>query len=316
MSTGSLFNTGATTSAFGQTLGQTQQTGTAVAKFQAPTETDTLVKGSSTQYVQTKQQCITFMKEYAEKSLEELRMEDYTANRKGPQQQAGGLFGGASVQQNTGMFGQTQPTASLFGQQQPAQQTTGPLFGSNNMSTSSFGANNTTSGFGASTGGLFGKPLTTPAATTASTFGTFGTTPANNAFGFNKPIGQAAPSLFGQTAQPTATGFGQPAPQNTFGTASTFGQPAQNSLFGGAVSSAAPAPAFGGLGTTSTAGNTGFNFGSNTTAQNTGGTCKFKFLQYSYFIQISNYFRSVRSFKASLWCFNNFRNCSSYFRVP
>lgn len=149
MSAGGLFNTGATTSAFGQT---SQQTGTAVAKFQAPTETDTLVKGSSTQYVQTKQQCITFMKEYGEKSLEELRIEDYAANRKGPQQQAGGLFGGSNVQQSTGMFGQQ--TTSLFGQQ-PAQPTTG-LFGSNTLGNApSFGAANTSGGFGSTAGGNY-----------------------------------------------------------------------------------------------------------------------------------------------------------------
>lgn len=181
MGGGSLFNTSANASAFGQTqqqpggaFGQTQQTGTAVAKFLAPTETDTLVKGASTQYVQTKQQCITFMKEYAEKSLEELRLDDYAANRKGPQQQTGGLFGGA--QQSTGMFGQTQQTTSLFNQQ-PAQPTTG-LFGSNTMgSASGFGATNTPSGFGSTTGSLFGKPMTP--ATTASTFGSFGTTQTN-----------------------------------------------------------------------------------------------------------------------------------------
>lgn len=85
------------------------------------------MKGSTTSYVQTKQQCITFMKEYAEKSLEELRIEDYAANRKGPQAGAG-LFGASQP----GVFGSTmQQTApgSLFGAQQNTQQTTG-LFGS------------------------------------------------------------------------------------------------------------------------------------------------------------------------------------------
>lgn len=84
------------------------------------------MRGSTTSYVQTKQQCITFMKEYAEKSLEELRIEDYAANRKGPQ--GGGLFGA----NQPGVFGSTmQPTAtgSLFGAQQNTQPTTG-LFGS------------------------------------------------------------------------------------------------------------------------------------------------------------------------------------------
>lgn len=117
----------ATTSGFGQpSLGQ-QQTGTAIAKFSPPNETDTLLKGSTTSYVQTKQQCITFMKEYAEKSLEELRFEDYAANRKGPQ--GAGMFGAT---QQSGVFGGLQqPTSnSLFGNQQNTQQPTTGLFGS------------------------------------------------------------------------------------------------------------------------------------------------------------------------------------------
>lgn len=120
---GGLFG-GTTQAGFGQQA-TNQQGGTSIAKFQAPQETDTLIKGSSQSYVQTKQQCITFMREYAEKSLEELRIEDYAANRKGPQGGAG-MFG---AQQTSGVFGaSTQPQAnSLFGNQS-TQQTTG-LFG-------------------------------------------------------------------------------------------------------------------------------------------------------------------------------------------
>lgn len=90
------------------------------------------MKGSTQSYVQTKQQCITFMKEYAEKSLEELRHEDYESRRKGPQagaQVGGGLFGST---QPAGVFGSTmqQPQSNtLFGAQQNPQQPTG-LFGS------------------------------------------------------------------------------------------------------------------------------------------------------------------------------------------
>ena len=123
-----------TTTGFGQpSLGQQQQqqqqqSGTAIAKFLPPSETDTLLKGSTQSYVQTKQQCITFMKEYAEKSLEELRFEDYAANRKGPQ--GGGMFGAT---QQTGVFGgslQQTPSSSLFTTQQNTQQPTTGLFGS------------------------------------------------------------------------------------------------------------------------------------------------------------------------------------------
>jgi hypothetical protein len=125
---GGLFGASAT-GGFGQQPQASQQGGTAIAKFLAPQETDTLMKGSTTSYVQTKQQCITFMKEYAEKSLEELRFEDYAANRKGPQAGAG-MFG--AQQQTPGVFGSTmqQPAAgSMFGAQQTQPQTTG-LFGS------------------------------------------------------------------------------------------------------------------------------------------------------------------------------------------
>lgn len=127
---GGLFGATSAGGGFGQPGMNNQQGGTAIAKFQPPLETDTLMKGSTTSYVQTKQQCITFMKEYGEKSLEELRIEDYAANRKGPQPGTGGMFG--ATQQGGGVFGSTmqQPaTGSLFGAQPNTQQTTG-LFGS------------------------------------------------------------------------------------------------------------------------------------------------------------------------------------------
>lgn len=240
------------TPAFGAPTGVA--TGTAIAKFQAQQETDTMLKSGQNTFVQTKQQCISFMKEYQEKSLEELRLEDYMANRKGPQagSSAGGLF---AAQQPAGVFGQTTTAnTSLFGQSSAVQPSTG-LFGptANTMGTSSaFGQ---TAG-----GGLFGKPLTTPA-TTSSGFGGFGTT--TSTFGTAKPFGTVtgtqSTGLFGQP-QSQAPAFGQAA-ANTFGTAG-FGQaqPAQTSLFGQPASTVAPtfglggAPAqtFGGFGTSTT----------------------------------------------------------------
>lgn len=69
---------GASTGAFGAS---NQQTGT-VIKFNPVTGTDNLMKNGVTQTVSTRHFCITCMKEYESKSLEELRLEDYMANRK------------------------------------------------------------------------------------------------------------------------------------------------------------------------------------------------------------------------------------------
>lgn len=60
----------------------TTSNGTAV-RFFPPTSNETVVKPSEINNVQTRYQCITCMKEYENKSLEELRTEDYAANRKG-----------------------------------------------------------------------------------------------------------------------------------------------------------------------------------------------------------------------------------------
>lgn len=77
----------------------TASNGTTV-KFNPPTGQDTMMKNGSQQQITTKHQCISAMKEYETKSLEELRVEDYLANRKGPQ--AGSttgstLFGGTNT---------------------------------------------------------------------------------------------------------------------------------------------------------------------------------------------------------------------------
>jgi nuclear pore complex protein Nup98-Nup96 len=57
------------------------------------------------------------MKEYESKSLEELRLEDYGANRKGPQQapQQTGLFGTSTGVSLFGTCASTSDSKSLFG---------------------------------------------------------------------------------------------------------------------------------------------------------------------------------------------------------
>ena len=117
------------------------------------------------------------MKECETKSIEELRADDYAANRKGPQSRAaapgaatGGLFGQAQ-QQNKSMFGTVTSAAPSFGSTfggatsqfgAPATSTSGGLFGAAKPA-GAFGAPATTAGFAfgqqqptqANTGGKF-----------------------------------------------------------------------------------------------------------------------------------------------------------------
>jgi nuclear pore complex protein Nup98-Nup96 len=187
---------------FGQPAAN-QQGGTAFAKFQAPYKTETLLFNV---------QCITSMKEYCEKSLEELRIEDYAANRKGPQ--AGtGLFGGAQQGSIFGGMKQQPATNSLFGSKQPLQPFTG-LFGStgNTMGGQPSVFGQSTSTFGQpNTGVLFGKPMTTLAKISS----------ALSAFKANtSTFGAAEP--FGHVNATPGTDF--EAPSNTFWATPGFGQ--------------------------------------------------------------------------------------------
>ena len=61
-------------------------TGTGQVKFSAVSGSDTMVKNGVTQNISTRHHCIMCMKEYDNKCLEELRLEDYTAGLKGPAQ--------------------------------------------------------------------------------------------------------------------------------------------------------------------------------------------------------------------------------------
>ncbi|XP_069565687.1 nuclear pore complex protein Nup98-Nup96 isoform X1 [Brachyistius frenatus] len=245
---------GGTNSLFGGAgFSAAQQPGTTV-KFNAPTGTDTMVKAGVTTSINTKHQCITAMKEYENKSLEELRLEDYQAGRKGPTNPmaagTGGLFGPAAAPSSTttGLFGSAAPNPSFS-------------FGQNK---STFGAA-PAGGFGTATGGLFGQPNQPAASSLFKPFGQTTTAPATGfSFGNTNTMGQANTStmgLFGNTApaQPAGLfGAAQTSAATGFGTATgLFGQPntgfgnvgTQPSLFGnktaGFGTTTTSAPSFG-----------------------------------------------------------------------
>uniref|UniRef100_A0A674BNB0 Nuclear pore complex protein Nup98-Nup96 n=1 Tax=Salmo trutta TaxID=8032 RepID=A0A674BNB0_SALTR len=215
---------GASASLFGASgfTQQAAQPGTTV-KFNPATGSDTMVKGGVTTSINTKHQCITAMKEYENKSLEELRLEDYQAGRKGPTNPmaapTGGLFGvAAAATPSTG-------AAGLFGS---SATNTGFSFG---QAKTNFGTS--TGGFGAATGSLFGQQQQPQQAQQAASL--------------FKPFGQA-------TTTPN-TGF-------SFGNTSTMGQPQQTSTMGGLFGSTAASQAGGLFGNTAqTTPATGFGTG-------------------------------------------------------
>lgn len=273
-SSGGLFGTTSTTtnpfggtsgSLFGPTSFTAVPTGTTI-KFNAPTGTDTMVKGGVSTNISTKHQCITAMKEYETKCLEELRLEDYLVNRKGPQNPVAAAAGA------TGLFGTPAATstasAGLFG-----SATTNTGFGPNKTA---FGT--TTTGFGTNTGSLFGPSQPTqPTTLFSKPFGQ--TTTAQNtgfSFGNTNTLGQQQPStmgLFGGTQATPSTGLFGAATNTNAGTGfgagtNLFGQPTSgfgtvggSSLFNKPVgfgTTTTSAPSFG----TTTGGL--FGFGANT----------------------------------------------------
>ncbi|KAM9348606.1 nuclear pore complex protein Nup98-Nup96 [Symphorus nematophorus] len=247
---------GGTTSLFGGAgFSAAQQPGTTV-KFNPPTGSDTMVKAGVTTSINTKHQCITAMKEYENKSLEELRLEDYQAGRKGPTNPmaagTGSLFGAATATSSatTGLFGSSAPNTSFS-------------FGQNK---STFGAATAaTGGFGTATGGLFGQPAQQPAGSLFKPFGQATTTQSSGfSFGNTNTMGQANTSsmgLFGNTAASQSSGLFGAAQTSTatgFGTGTgLFGQTntgfgnvgTQQSLFGnktaGFGTTTTSAPSFG-----------------------------------------------------------------------
>lgn len=183
--------------------------------------------------VQSLLQSISAMPAYAKYSFEELRLQDYQANRKNPQAATG--FGGAGFGAPTPAFGAPAPANNIFG-----------------AAAGGFGAPATpaATGFGApqasifGSGGGFGQPApaanmfgAAPAAPAGGMFGGgFGAAPAAPAFG-----APAAGGLFGQAPKPASLfNFGGAAAAPAPAAGGLFGQP-QQGAFG------APAPAAGGL---------------------------------------------------------------------
>ncbi|XP_060070181.1 nuclear pore complex protein Nup98-Nup96-like isoform X2 [Ylistrum balloti] len=213
-----LFGQTAGTSGFGQQQQQNSQVGTNL-KFSAPVSQDTMVKNGVSTHISTRHQCITAMKEYQNKSLEELRVEDYLAGRKGKQ---------------SGIFGATPSSSSGFTFNKP--QATGFA-----ASAAPFGTTPATQS------SLFSQPQNQTA--TASPFGQsksiFGTATgtATSTAGFGTGFGNTGTSLFGSN-QPKASGFGASAVTST-----------QPSLFGNSTFGAQPSGGFGatsGFGTATT----------------------------------------------------------------
>ncbi|XP_068025345.1 nuclear pore complex protein Nup98-Nup96-like [Melanerpes formicivorus] len=196
-----------TGSLFGPTGFPAAPTGTTI-KFQPPTNVDTLAISGVSARITARHQCITAMKEYEKKSLEELRLEDYQANRKGPGRAgiAVSLFGPSVTRPATGLFGSSTTSQGFpYGQSNPSFGTSATNFGSAAAGALFHQQSQPTT--------LLNKPFS-QARTTQSTAFSFGST----------PLGQAntnTTGLFGasQAAQPggpfgapsstsAATGFG------------------------------------------------------------------------------------------------------------
>ncbi|XP_017205442.1 nuclear pore complex protein Nup98-Nup96 isoform X15 [Oryctolagus cuniculus] len=255
-SSGGLFGTTNTTSnPFGSTSGSlfgpssftAAPTGTTI-KFNPPTGTDTMVKAGVSTNISTKHQCITAMKEYESKSLEELRLEDYQANRKGPQNQVG-------AGTTTGLFGSSPATSSATGLFSSSTTNSGFSYGQNKTA---FGTS--TTGFGTNPGGLFGQPNQQTTSLFSKPFGQ-ATTTQNTGFSFGNTSTLGQPStntmgLFGVTQASQPGGLFGTATNTSAGTAFGTG----TSLFGQTNTG------FGAVGSTLFGNNKLTTFGTSTTS--------------------------------------------------
>ncbi|XP_058519472.1 nuclear pore complex protein Nup98-Nup96 isoform X4 [Ochotona princeps] len=261
-SSGGLFGTTNTTSnPFGSTSGSlfgpssftAAPTGTTI-KFNPPTGTDTMVKAGVSTNISTKHQCITAMKEYESKSLEELRLEDYQANRKGPQNQVGA---GTA----TGLFGSSPATSSATGLFSSSTTNSGFSYGQNKTA---FGTS--TTGFGTNPGGLFGQPNQQTTSLFSKPFGQATTTQTTGfSFGNTSTLGQPSTNtmgLFGVTQASQPGGLFGTATNTSTGTAFGTG----TGLFG------QTSTGFGAVGSTLFGNNKLTTFGTSTTSAPSFGT--------------------------------------------
>ncbi|KAI0979617.1 hypothetical protein GJ496_003294 [Pomphorhynchus laevis] len=258
--TSSPFKSSSTTSPF--TIGQ-QISGTTI-KFDPVVSIDNVKKGAVNQKQNIKFMSISAMTQYQTKSFEELRLEDYAANRK-TSNLASSFFKPALGTTNAFGTATTSSSASSW-------------FNKSFGGISSSPAITSTSAFGLVskplfTPGTFGGLATNPTTTTSSgfIFGTGTTTTAPSGI-FGKPIASTSTSIFGTpTTNTTTSKFG-----NMFGTSLTPASTSAPSLFpsfgsGLATSnSLATTTASGGLfgtkpfGSTPTFGTSGSLFGSST----------------------------------------------------
>lgn len=219
------------------------QKGTAGTPWQITTEYEGNTSSGS------KYHAITMMSAYRDKSIEELRLEDYALGNKGGSNPTGG----------NGLFGQPAPSTGLFG-----SGVSGSAFGNTGgFGASSSGFGQQSGGFGApSGGGLFGS--NTGFGNTGGGFGQSGSSGFGNSGG---GFGQTGGGLFGQQS---GGGFGQSS--GAFGATNTFG----SSAFGsGSNAFGSSGGGFGsggtGFGSGGGFGSTGGGFGGGSNAFGSGG---------------------------------------------